>query len=211
MPRSEEANGRIKDDRQQQILSAALKVFIHKGFAAAKMSDIADQAGVSYGLVYHYFASKDEVYRELVHSATDIARHFMEELESEEEEPVEKLHLLVERAFRGVTGNELAGNALVFMMQAMTSGAYPVQAMVKAHNQERAFDILVRITREGQEKGQFAPGDPAAIVLTFFSAVLGLACLRVAGTIDAMPDPEIIMRVFGATASVPEGTGRYHA
>ena len=61
-PRSEEANVQIKDDRQKQILSSALKVFIHKGFAATKMSDIATEAGISYGLMYHYFQSKDEIY-----------------------------------------------------------------------------------------------------------------------------------------------------
>ena len=55
MPRSEEANVQIKDDRQKQILASALKVFIHKGFAATKMSDIATEAGISYGLMYHYF------------------------------------------------------------------------------------------------------------------------------------------------------------
>jgi len=196
MPRSEKANIRIKDDRQQQILAAALKVFISKGFAAAKMSDIADKAGVSYGLVYHYFASKDDVYRELMRSATEVSRHFMEHLEAEDTQPVDKLRALAERAFEGVSKNEIAGNALVFMMQAMTSGAYPMQMAMKTDDRERAFDILVRVTREGQAKGQFLPGNPAEIVLTFFAAVLGLACLRVAGTIDTMPDPAILMRIF---------------
>ena len=48
-------------DKRRLILDAAVKVFAHQGFHACRVSDIADEAGVAYGLVYHYFASKDEV------------------------------------------------------------------------------------------------------------------------------------------------------
>jgi AcrR family transcriptional regulator len=60
-PRNEEQNELIKDERREQILSAALKVFARKGFAAAKISDIVARAGMSHGLVYHYFKSKEEL------------------------------------------------------------------------------------------------------------------------------------------------------
>src|SRR5271155_2713676 len=43
------------------ILDAAVRVFARRGFHSCRVSDIADEAGVAYGLVYHYFASKDEV------------------------------------------------------------------------------------------------------------------------------------------------------
>jgi len=48
-------------DRRRQILDAAVRVFARHGFHACRVSDIADEAGVAYGLVYHYFRSKDEV------------------------------------------------------------------------------------------------------------------------------------------------------
>jgi TetR/AcrR family transcriptional regulator, fatty acid metabolism regulator protein len=48
-------------DKRRLILDAAVKVFARQGFHACRVSDIADEAGVAYGLVYHYFASKDEV------------------------------------------------------------------------------------------------------------------------------------------------------
>jgi TetR/AcrR family fatty acid metabolism transcriptional regulator len=50
-----------REDRRRQILDAAVRVFAAKGFNQCRVSDIADEAGVAYGLVYHYFASKDEV------------------------------------------------------------------------------------------------------------------------------------------------------
>jgi TetR/AcrR family fatty acid metabolism transcriptional regulator len=48
-------------DKRRLILDAAVRVFARQGFHACRVADIADEAGVAYGLVYHYFASKDEV------------------------------------------------------------------------------------------------------------------------------------------------------
>ena len=48
-------------DKRRMILDAAVRVFARQGFHACRVSDIADEAGVAYGLVYHYFRSKDEV------------------------------------------------------------------------------------------------------------------------------------------------------
>jgi TetR/AcrR family fatty acid metabolism transcriptional regulator len=50
-------------DKRRQILDAAIRVFARQGFYATRVSDIADEAGVAYGLVYHYFKSKDDSYR----------------------------------------------------------------------------------------------------------------------------------------------------
>ncbi len=57
---------RRKDARPQEILEAALKVFADKGFAAARMEDIATRARVSKGTIYLYFESKEAVFRALV-------------------------------------------------------------------------------------------------------------------------------------------------
>jgi AcrR family transcriptional regulator len=48
-------------DKRRIILDAAVRVFARQGFHTCRVSDIADEAGVAYGLVYHYFQSKDEV------------------------------------------------------------------------------------------------------------------------------------------------------
>ena len=55
------AAGATAPDKRRLILNAAVRVFARQGFHACRVSDIADEAGVAYGLVYHYFASKDEV------------------------------------------------------------------------------------------------------------------------------------------------------
>jgi AcrR family transcriptional regulator len=60
---------RRKDARPQEILEAALTVFAEKGFAAARMDDVARRAGVTKGTIYLYFPSKDELFKSLVREA----------------------------------------------------------------------------------------------------------------------------------------------
>ncbi len=55
------ARAQAAADKRRAILDAAVRVFARQGFHGCRVSDIADEAGVAYGLVYHYFDSKDEV------------------------------------------------------------------------------------------------------------------------------------------------------
>lgn len=57
---------RRKADRPDEIIAAALEVFVEKGFSAARLEDIAARAGVSKGAVYLYFATKEEIFRAVV-------------------------------------------------------------------------------------------------------------------------------------------------
>jgi len=52
---------RARTDKRQQILEGAVRVFALQGFHTCRVSDIAEEAGVAYGLVYHYFQSKDQI------------------------------------------------------------------------------------------------------------------------------------------------------
>jgi TetR/AcrR family fatty acid metabolism transcriptional regulator len=64
------------------ILDAAVSVFARQGFHACRVSDIADEAGVAYGLVYHYFASKDEILDTLFLERWGLMIELIEEVDS---------------------------------------------------------------------------------------------------------------------------------
>ena len=55
------ATARKGADKRRLILDAAIRVFARRGFHHCRVSDVADEAGVAYGLVYHYFESKEEI------------------------------------------------------------------------------------------------------------------------------------------------------
>jgi TetR/AcrR family transcriptional regulator, fatty acid metabolism regulator protein len=58
---------RAVEDKRRQLLDAAVRVFARKGFHASRVGDIAEEAGVAHGLLYHYFRSKDQVLEAVFH------------------------------------------------------------------------------------------------------------------------------------------------
>ena len=84
---------RTKDapDKRRLILDAAVRVFARQGFHACRVSDIADEAGVAYGLVYHYFDSKDEVLDTLFLERWNVMLEMIREVDAESIPVREKL------------------------------------------------------------------------------------------------------------------------
>ena len=65
MPRTKAQNEAIRAEKRELIMKSALKLFAEKGFAATSISDIAQAANISKGLLYNYFASKEEVLKSI--------------------------------------------------------------------------------------------------------------------------------------------------
>jgi AcrR family transcriptional regulator len=78
-------------DKRRQILDAAVRVFARRGFHACRVSDIADEAGVAYGLVYHYFSSKDEIIDTVFLERWNVLLHVIAEVDAGDRPVREKL------------------------------------------------------------------------------------------------------------------------
>jgi TetR/AcrR family transcriptional regulator, fatty acid metabolism regulator protein len=85
---------RMPVDKRRIILDAAVRVFARQGFHTCRVSDIADEAGVAYGLVYHYFQSKDEVLDTLFLDRWDVLLEAIREVDASEEPARAKLHAI---------------------------------------------------------------------------------------------------------------------
>ena len=70
-------------DKRRMILDAAVRVFARQGFHTCRVADIADEAGVAYGLVYHYFQSKDEVLDTLFTERWDLLLAAIDEIDAQ--------------------------------------------------------------------------------------------------------------------------------
>lgn len=78
-------------DKRRRILDAAVRVFARQGFHTCRVSDIADEAGVAYGLVYHYFDSKDQILDTLFLERWDILLRAIQNVDAEPISAREKL------------------------------------------------------------------------------------------------------------------------
>ena len=85
-------NGAV--DKRRLILDAAVRVFARRGFNGCRVSDIADEAGVAYGLVYHYFQSKDEVLDTLFLERWELMLAAIDEIDAQPISARDKLHAI---------------------------------------------------------------------------------------------------------------------
>jgi TetR/AcrR family fatty acid metabolism transcriptional regulator len=81
-------------DKRRLILEAAVRVFARQGFHTCRVSDIADEAGVAYGLVYHYFSSKEQILDTLFLERWDVMLAAIAEADASGRPPREKLHAI---------------------------------------------------------------------------------------------------------------------
>ena len=81
-------------EKRRQILDAAIRTFARQGFHACRVSDIADEAGVAYGLVYHYFRSKDEILDTLFLERWDVMLEAIREVDAGDLAAREKLRAI---------------------------------------------------------------------------------------------------------------------
>jgi TetR/AcrR family transcriptional regulator, fatty acid metabolism regulator protein len=79
------------EEKRRLILDAAVRVFARKGFHTSRVGDIAEEAGVAHGLLYHYFASKDELLETIFRETWADLLAAIRTVEESDEPPREKL------------------------------------------------------------------------------------------------------------------------
>ena len=198
MGRNQEKNNEIKDERREQILTAGLRLFASRGLAATKISDIAKAVGVSQGLVYHYFSSKDQIYAALIKHAFDALIEAAEWLEAQPISAADKIEMAIERMMAGLQQNEDTAKYHLLIAVARASDVTPREA--KKIIRERSFvpyEIMTRIFRRGQEEGTVRPYDPEELAVVFWTLMKGLAVHKaVHGKAFKAPNVEILKGVF---------------
>jgi AcrR family transcriptional regulator len=155
-------------DKRRQILDAAICVFARQGFHSTRVSDIADEAGVAYGLVYHYFSSKEEVLNELFSERWSLLLTAIEEADGSAETPRAKLGAVAGFIVDSYRYNpELMKVIIVEVTRAANSFG-------RTHLPEirRAYDSIAKIVADGQAAGVFRRDiDPTFASMSFYGAI----------------------------------------
>ncbi|MGG4340491.1 TetR/AcrR family transcriptional regulator [Paenibacillus lautus] len=194
MAPSDKENQHLRDMRREQILDAAVKVFSRRGVIGTKMSMIAEVAGLSHGLLYHYFKSKDQLFTTLVEFAMEQSHSTMMYVYQLPGSPIEKIKTLTELIFR-------EGNSAYFMLihQARTSDGVPESAkeLIQRHSIKTYVDQLLPLFEEGQRVGEIADGDPQELISCYLTVISGLMLLDTQVNGDySKPDIDILLRII---------------
>jgi AcrR family transcriptional regulator len=160
-----------KEKRRKEILDAGLDLFIRKGYSATKIKDIADAVGMSVGLLFHYFESKEMLYEELIKNGVAGP---MSTMEPTDLEPLEFFRVTAEQIFRYIQTDPFTAKMFVLMSQAFYNDAAPQK--IKDILQD--FDIYTPTTlliQKGQANKTIREGDPLALSIAYWCAIQGIA------------------------------------
>lgn len=172
MPRTSAQLRQIRDERSASFLDAARRAFVRKGFAGARMADIAVEADASYGLLYHYYPTKEAVYLALVRNAVDGSIRVTAAARDRAGDPLSRLRWLTDEILQGM---QREPELPLLMAQAASGEEIPAAARAEAVRAEQeALANVTALVAAGQAAGQLAAGDPDELAWTYLALVLGL-------------------------------------
>ena len=173
-------NGGNAPDKRRIILDAAVRVFARKGYHTCRVGDIAEEAGIAHGLLYHYFDSKEEVLETVFRENWSQLLEAFARIEASQEPPLEQLGAIAKvllRAWRDQPD-------LVRVMVREVARSPQLQGQV---DEIRAgFLVIQRVIERGQADGSFRPDLDARLASWIFYG--GLEELLTGWVLGQLPD-----------------------
>jgi TetR/AcrR family fatty acid metabolism transcriptional regulator len=155
-------------EKRRQILDAAIRTFARQGFHACRVSDIADEAGVAYGLVYHYFRSKDEILDTLFLERWNVLLEAIREVDREPAPARDKLYTIVSFIVDSYRHDpDLMKVIIVEVTRAANTFGRSHLAEIR-----EAYDGIAVIVEKAQAAGEFKTTvTPAFAAMAFYGAI----------------------------------------
>ena len=166
---------RRKDARPGELIQAALEVFVERGYAGARLEDIAGQAGVTKGTVYRYFRNKQDLFEAVVHATLGALIHRGRAVLREFEGPsIELLDQVVTAWWQGVVMTKASALPKLMFSEA---GNFPALArFYYEHVIEPGRWLQRRILERGIARGEFRRVDVDCYVHFIIGPLLYVQC-----------------------------------
>lgn len=176
MARSKEQNERMRETRKEKIRNAALLQFVKQGLSATRIQDIATEAGIAQGLLYHYYPSKEEIFVDLINDALDKTIEASYLVRDMETRPGEKIRFALEKLVETIETSQTFLDTCRLITQATNSTAIPQQAQVLIQEKRNIpYQVIEKIIAAGQIEGTIVAGDPKMLSIFFWTSINGLA------------------------------------
>jgi TetR/AcrR family fatty acid metabolism transcriptional regulator len=165
------------EEKRRQIVDAAVRVFAHKGFHTSRVGDIAEEAGVAHGLLYHYFSSKDEVLETVFHENWSVLLDRIRAVEETDEPAAEQLRHVAAILLR--TWRHEPDVVRVVVREIARSP----EVQERIGELVAPVDSIRRIVERGQARGEFRTDlDPLLSATIFYGGIDAVLTGWVLGT-----------------------------
>ncbi|KAA3609336.1 MAG: TetR/AcrR family transcriptional regulator [Calditrichaeota bacterium] len=177
-----------KSAKKRALLRASMKVFARKGFAKAKMIDIANEAGIGKGTIYEYFRSKDQIFIDAFHFFIGDLEAEYDKILSSPKGPIEKFEEIIDTTIDGFLA---AGDFGGILMDFWAEGIRNHQQIEMEHifNLKEVYqkyrEIIAEVIEDGIRIGKFREIDAK------LSAAILIGCLD-GLLLQSIMDPKMI-------------------
>jgi AcrR family transcriptional regulator len=166
---------KVVEDRREQILDAAIRVFAQKGFTRATNKDIAREAGITPGLIYHYFESKEAVMKAIIESRSPLGMLRSLPPETLELPPETFLPFLLKQVLGIVEGEDFVRLIRVFLPEIIHN---PEMLPIGASALQQALGFLVNYLTSKVESGQLRRSDASLTAQVLLGSMVGFVLRR---------------------------------
>ena len=194
MPRTKETFEAMRENTRQKIEAAALSLFARKGLSV-KVGEIAEAAGISQGLLYSHYWSKDALIVELIRQATNISGRSVKEISRSGGTAAAKIKRITGMMCEMFTGGSVGIDYFMFMVQVGMSGFRIPEASQYSQECPSPLESLARVIVQGQTERSVARGNQFQMSVVYWAAIQGLCCYAATGT-PVMPKPKELNRIL---------------
>ena len=190
-PRTKEQFQAMKDATRERILDTGLMLFAKSGLDAVNVTQIAREAGISLGLLYHYFPSKEELFSALVQMAVTGAMEALSSCEAEDVPPPAKIHRISKMVSSTLTkDNQTAYYFLLLLQAGLAANTQGVSSKppIDMSFMAAPFDYLQGVILAGQQTEDVKPGDPGKLAQLYWAAFQGLCLYKITMRRFSPPD-----------------------
>jgi AcrR family transcriptional regulator len=194
MPRTKEAFEAMRETTRGKIEAAALSLFARKGLSVT-IDEIAKKAGLSKGLLYSHYPSKEALISELIKQAAFLSGSSMKEIADEDINAADKIRQITSMMCRMLSGSSMGIDYFMFTIQAgMSVFKIPGTGLFSAEAPHPA-ESLAQIISEAQAEGSAVKGDPVQLAFVYWAAIQGLCCYVITG-VSLPPIQETLLRIL---------------
>lgn len=180
-PRSKEAFLKLKEDTKSKIEYSAVTLFARQGLSVT-VSQIAKHAGISQGLLYQHYTSKEALIYSLVEKATSLSAEYVKAIADKPLAPKERIKQISKMMLDMLLACDSEGTKLfLFMIQFGMNMPKANTAMADMDKASMPVKYLVQIIMQGQAEGSIKQGDAISLALVYWAAVQGLCCFSLTG------------------------------
>lgn len=196
MPRTKKQFEEMRQATKDKIQNAAIRLFSQKGVAGTNVQEIADCAGISIGLLYRHYKTKDDLFNDLVQMATAGLENLIKSL-STESDPKELLSALTTEVINDYKRNDEFSSYMTFITQVLTSGMKSDALESLIETDKHLIATLAALIKKGQNNGSFRYGDPKELACSYMSLIQGIGLFQnVMGTDFFVPSVNTLLNLF---------------